>query len=316
MTPFQSIGQAELRDDKNIATFGEIALKPDIRPDVLFRLTGKLQTTLELPQLIEIFFKDIQDTVLVDGISYRCRKLNTVVSQGKTCAHSVSYDLKTHGEGIGELVFFRSSRFREYELANIEGLLSTLLYPLRNALRYREALDASFRDPLTGVGNRVALDRTMDREVELCHRHDQDVSLLMIDLDHFKRINDSYGHSMGDAVLKQAVDEIMKCIRQTDLCFRYGGEEFLVLLTNAAHDDAMMVAERIRRSISAIQVQVMETAERVKVTASVGVASLQPSDSRASLINRADLALYTAKGAGRNQVIGDQELDQAETAMR
>nr|WP_246624944.1 GGDEF domain-containing protein [Oceanobacter mangrovi] len=293
-----------MRDDKVIASFGELALKPDIRPDVLFRLTGKLQTSLELPQLIEIFFREIQASVPVDGITYRFRPYNLVVSQGKTSAHSVSYDLKTQSETIGELVFYRSSRLREFELANIEGLLSTLLFPLRNALRYREALDAAFRDPLTGAGNRVALDRTLDREVELCHRHEQALSLLMIDMDHFKNINDSHGHTTGDAVLKEAVAAITDCIRQTDLCFRYGGEEFLVLLSNASQEDAMVVAERIRNSISRIRLPVNQGL--LKVTSSIGCASLQATDSRKSLIDRADQALYLAKRTGRDKVIGEE----------
>ncbi|MFK4753857.1 GGDEF domain-containing protein [Oceanobacter antarcticus] len=305
MTPLQSSGQV----GKAIAPFGELAFKPDIRPDVLFRLTGKLQSTLELPLLIEIFFKNIQSSVSVDGISYRVRERQIVVSQGRTSAHSVNYELSTHGDKVGELIFFRSSRFPEYELANIEGLLSTLLHPLRNALLYQEALDASFRDSLTGAGNRVALDRTLDREIELSRRHEQQLSLLMLDLDNFKSINDQHGHSSGDAVLKETVRAITDCMRQTDLCFRYGGEEFLILLSNASQADALIVADRIRETISKLLIPATQTTT-MTATASIGCASLTVSDSRQSLIHRADLALYTAKNRGRNCVVGEATLSQ------
>jgi diguanylate cyclase (GGDEF)-like protein len=306
VSPLHNSGQAELRDDKVIAPFGELAIKPDIRPDLLFRLSSKLQTTLDLSQILEIFFKDIQAAVLVDGLGYRFRERDLQVSIGRSSPHNVSYDLTTRGERLGELVFYRSTRFREYELANVEGLLSTLVYPLRNALRYREALDASFRDPLTGAGNRVALDRTLDREVELAHRHEMALSVLMLDLDHFKLINDRFGHSTGDQVLKETVTAISDCIRQTDICFRFGGEEFLILLSNANQDDALVVAERIRQAVGLVAIQNPD--QVIHPTASIGCASLAFNDSRQSLVHRADLALYTAKGLGRNRVVGEDIL--------
>lgn len=307
MTPLHSSGQAELRDDKVIAPFGDVALGPDIRPDLLLRLSGHLQTTLELGQLIEIFFKHMQSAVATDGMAYRVPDKAIQVSLGRCCTHSARYELTTHEEDVGELLFYRSTRFREYELANIEGLLSTLLYPLRNALRYRDAVDASFRDPLTGAGNRVALEQTLDREVELAHRHDLELSVLMLDLDHFKAINDDHGHSVGDAVLKATVSAVIDCVRQTDICFRYGGEEFLVLLSNTPHKESLLVAERIRKSIERLYPKTPEGP--IAITGSIGCASLAPTDSKSSLIERADSALYVAKHLGRNQVIGEAELN-------
>lgn len=303
VSPLHNSGQAELRDDKVIAPFGELAIKPDIRPDLLFRLSARLQTTLDLSQLLEIFCKEIQHAVLIDGLSYRVRDREIHISMGRSSTHSVTYDLNTRNDRIGELSFYRASRFREYELANLEGLLSTLVYPLRNALHYREALDASFRDPLTGAGNRVALDRTLDREVELAHRHEMALSILMLDLDHFKDINDRYGHHTGDQVLRETVGAITDSIRQTDICFRYGGEEFLILLSNANQDDALVVAERIRRAVALVSVSYLD--QVIHPAASIGCASLTFTDSRQSLVHRADLALYTAKGLGRNRVVGE-----------
>lgn len=303
VSPLHSNGRAELQDDKVVTTFGDLAPKPDLRPELLLKLTGKLQTTLELSQLLEIFFSEIQQAVLVDGITYQHRNLQLRQTAGRQPPHSATYELQTQQEYMGELTFHRSTRFREHELANIEGLLTTLVYPMRNALRYHEALAAAFRDPLTGAGNRVALDRTLSREIELTKRHQQNLSILMLDLDHFKLINDHYGHTIGDKVLKDVVNCITQCIRQTDMCFRYGGEEFLIMLSNAEGAGALRIAERIRMSISDLRFD--SDKGPLQVTASIGCASLVFDDQMESLIHRADKALYRAKHGGRNRVICD-----------
>ncbi|MCT7358553.1 GGDEF domain-containing protein [Thalassolituus pacificus] len=309
VSPLHSNGRAELQDDKIVSSIGDLAPKPDIRPEVLLRLSGKLQTTLELSQLLEIFFEEIQQAVLVDGISFSHNAHNLLLSYGRNSVHSASYRLQTQQDYMGDLAFHRSTRFREHELANLEGLLTTLVYPMRNALRYHEALAAAFRDPLTGAGNRVALDKTLQREIELTKRHGQQLSILMLDLDHFKLVNDDFGHSMGDKVLKEAVTCITGCIRQTDMCFRYGGEEFLVMLSNAEHAGALRIAERIRMSISSLAFS--NEKGRLQVTTSIGCATLTMEDSMDSLVQRADKALYQAKHNGRNRVVcdTDDELD-------
>lgn len=311
VSPLHSNGRAQLREEKAVTSIGDLALKPDLRPELLLKLSGKLQTTLELSQLLEIFFEEIQQAVLVDGLTFAHSANNLLISQGKNSPHSVSYRLQTQQDYMGDLTFHRSTRFREHELANLEGLLTTLVYPMRNALRYYEALAAAFRDPLTGAGNRVALDKTLSREVELAKRHGQQLSVLMIDLDHFKQVNDEFGHSMGDKVLKDAADCMTACIRQTDMCFRYGGEEFLVMLSSADQAGALRIAERIRMSISDMT---FENAKgKLQVTTSIGCATLRGIDNTDSLVQRADTALYEAKHGGRNRVISDADTAFAES---
>ncbi|MDF1762471.1 MAG: GGDEF domain-containing protein [Oleibacter sp.] len=307
VSPLHTDGRAELRDDKVISPFGDIAPRPDIRPEILLCLAGKLQTTLDLTQLLEIFYEEIQQAVLVDGLTFHYEALGITLSVGRSSPHTSKYRLQTQNDYMGDLSFHRSTRFREHELANVEGLLTTLVYPMRNALRYHEALAAAFRDPLTGAGNRVALDKTLMREVELAKRHDQSLSVLMLDLDHFKRVNDEFGHSMGDMVLKEAVKKITDCIRQTDMCFRYGGEEFLILLSSADQAGALRIAERIRMSIG--QMVFSNERGKLQVTTSIGSASLLMSDSMEDLVKRADEGLYLAKNLGRNRVISDLDLE-------
>lgn len=305
VTRLQSSGRAALTEDKQITPFADLMPKPDIKPELLLKLSSRLQTTLELQQLLDIFFNEIKHAVLVDGMCYSNSNQNLLNSYGKEGIHSCSYRLTTHKDYMGELTFSRSTRFREHELANIEGLISTLVYPLRNAVRYTEAIAAAFRDPLTGAGNRVALDKTLEREVELAKRHSQPLSVLMLDIDHFKNVNDTYGHAMGDEVLKQVVKSITACIRQTDMCFRYGGEEFLIMLASADSPGAHRIAERIRCSIE--EAVFSHEKGSLSITSSIGSATLYASDTVHSICERADSVLYKAKNSGRNQVITDRE---------
>jgi diguanylate cyclase (GGDEF)-like protein len=127
----------------------------------------------------------------------------------------------------------------------------------------------------------------------------------MLDIDHFKNVNDTYGHAMGDEVLKQVVKSITSCIRQTDMCFRYGGEEFLIMLASADSAGAHRIAERIRCSIE----EAIFTHEKgsLSITSSIGSATLFASDTMRTICERADSALYKAKNSGRNRVITDRE---------
>lgn len=306
VTRLQSSGRSVLTDEKHISSFSDLMPKPDLKPELLTRLSSRLQITLDVEQILEIFFSEIKHSVLVDGISYSNSNQNIMLSFGKSGIHSCSYRLTTQKDYLGELVFTRSTRFREHELANIEGLISTLVYPLRNGLRYSEALAAAFRDPLTGAGNRIALDKTLTREIELSKRNGIPLSALMLDLDYFKSINDTYGHAMGDTVLKEVVDIVSSCVRQTDMCFRYGGEEFFVLLSSADSEDARVIAERIRKAIEATVFE-HPTKGSFKVTASLGSATLYPQDTMNTLCERADEAMYKAKNGGRNLVVTDRE---------
>src|SRR5690554_2738530 len=281
--------QCSQDNEKTVSVMGEFFPQPDIRPELLVRLQGKLQTTLDTKQLLEIFFDEAQSSILLDGLGYvnENAELNTLV--GEKSRHSVRYQLQTQNDSMGELVLYRKTRFREYELANLEGMLTTLVFPMRNALSYHQALAAAYKDPLTGAGNRAAMERTLLREIELSKRTTNPLTILMLDLDHFKAINDQYGHTIGDKVLKDVVTQIHQATRQTDLCFRYGGEEFLILLSNTHADSARIIAERIRKKIEILKL--ITSAGTVQVTASIGCATLKADDNIEQLIGRADQLL-------------------------
>lgn len=298
-----SLNQQQTQDnDKTVSVMGDLFPQPDIRPELLVRLQGKLQTTLEIQQLLEIFLDEAQSSILLNGLGYNHSEAQVQALVGDKSRHSVRYNLQTQNDSMGELVLYRETRFREYELANIEGMLTTLVFPMRNALQYQQALAGAYKDPLTGAGNRAAMERTLLREIELSKRTTSPLSILMLDLDHFKKINDQYGHSIGDKVLKDIVSQIRQATRQTDLCFRYGGEEFLIVLSNTLLDSALIIAERIRKKIESFKL--ITDAGAIQTTASTGCTVLAPEDDLEQLVNRADQLLYNAKHSGRNQVVG------------
>lgn len=172
------------------------------------------------------------------------------------------------------------------------------------------ALQAS-TDPLTGVANRRRLDDELGWLIAQARRHDQPFSVMLIDLDCFKTINDTHGHEVGDRVLVECVDRLQASIREADLVGRWGGEEFLLLAPFTDHEAACALAERCRRAIASSPMQ----HAGVTVTTSLGVASLRPDDDARALLRRADLALYTAKRDGRDRVVGIPDIvcpDEAE----
>lgn len=264
------------------------------------RLMGRLQTTLDYEQLISFFADESRQVVDFDGMDYLDTVRDISMHIGKKTTHRCSYSLKIPGNNLGDIIFYRRKRFQETELKNIEILLSSLVYPLKNAMTYKEALESAFTDPLTGAQNRAAMNQALTREVELAKRQDTDLSVILMDADHFKAINDKHGHSHGDEVLKSLVTIAKQTIRQSDVLYRYGGEEFLVLLGQTDAKGAALLADRIREHVAALDTI---NGKKSSVTVSLGVTTLNKNDDCKSLFDRADRALYQAKNSGRNKTV-------------
>jgi diguanylate cyclase (GGDEF)-like protein len=264
------------------------------------QLSMQLQTSLEPQRILGLFFREVQRLVPLDALSYEHNSSDLRLEFGQRGHHSISYSLSHEGEHLGELVFRRNQRFSEQEQGNLESLLATLLYPMRNTLLYRAATQSALRDPLTGTGNRIAMDQTLQREIELSRRHLQPLSLLMLDIDHFKLINDTHGHSAGDDVLKAVAASIKNQLRNVDMVFRFGGEEFLILLSNTSREAAALVGERLR--FAAQVEEYVADGRTIELTVSLGCSTLLPGESAESLVRRADNALYVAKREGRNRL--------------
>lgn len=163
-------------------------------------------------------------------------------------------------------------------------------------------------DELTGLYNRRHLMRILRRQKSLSDRSDYQFSIGFIDLDHFKKINDTYGHGSGDKALVAVATEINRSLRDVDYVARIGGEEFVVVLSQTDYAEALRIAERVRADLAKLVIELTEGYPDISLTASVGIATYRPHESINDLIQRADKAVYAAKTCGRNCVVGEKEL--------
>jgi diguanylate cyclase (GGDEF)-like protein len=191
---------------------------------------------------------------------------------------------------------------REWQTWLSETIADTLAVALAG-LRLREALrENSIRDPLTNLFNRRYMEETLDRELYRVQRAKLPLSVLMLDLDHFKRFNDTHGHEAGDSILKALGEVLQGMFRQDDVVCRWGGEEFVVILPTADASIAMHRAEQLRERVCRMQVA-YGASLLPQTTLSIGIAVFPDhADNSAALLRNADIALYAAKNKGRNQV--------------
>jgi diguanylate cyclase len=173
----------------------------------------------------------------------------------------------------------------------------------------------SLTDPLTALANRKSFDNALTKAIADARGRNEPLSLMMTDVDHFKKFNDSYGHLTGDQVLRLVAMSVKQNVKGQDTAARYGGEEFAVVLPNTILRSALTVADHIRRAVMTKELMKRSTGEHLgRVTISVGVAALRKNDTPQSLIERADACLYAAKRAGRNRVISESDPEMSSIA--
>ncbi len=266
----------------------------------LDNLAARLQTSLEIDRLWGFFLDEIRHLIPSCALAYHHADTDCHLQLGETAGFDMSYSLSNQEDCLGELRVFNHAPFCEWTLSELERAIGCMLFPVRNALLYRRAIQASLRDPLTGTGNRAALEQSLTREAELSRRHGQALSVVMLDMDHFKDLNDRYGHQAGDAALRAAALLLKEQLRNVDMVFRFGGEEFVLVLSNTGLEAAAIVAERIRAAIQNLLFLIGE--KQVRLSASLGCATYRPYESQEDLLWRADQALYQAKRDGRNRI--------------
>jgi diguanylate cyclase (GGDEF)-like protein len=169
----------------------------------------------------------------------------------------------------------------------------------------RRVYDAAIRDGLTGVFNRKHLEERLDAELAHAVRHGSPLSVVIVDVDHFKRVNDTFGHLAGDAVLKVVAALLAECLRAEDVLARYGGEEFVIVARGLDAPHALLMADRARVAVAGTPIHYAD--QSISVTVSAGVASLAccgPQRDKATLLGLADARLYQAKQSGRNRAVG------------
>jgi len=278
---------------------GEIHHSLNIEAVRALEISNRLHSTLDLNKLFEMYTQEAQIHVNFDSFEYTHPEDIFSFLHGSKSRHNCQYRLLMGGENLGELTFSRRKKFTDSETVKLEYLLSSLLNPLHNSLMYKQAVTNALLDPLTGTQNRTAFDNSMGREVSLAHRHNNPLGLIVLDIDFFKKINDKHGHLFGDCVLRDVAREIKRVIRDSDMAFRYGGEEFVIMLSNTSPKGAKLLAERLRKAID--KLDCCYAGKRTHVSVSLGVACLEKDETETRLFERADAALYQSKESGRNQ---------------
>jgi len=265
---------------------------------VMLDLMQKLQTSLELETVLQLFTKSTGLLIGPINATYSAKDKNIAITGVEKARHKVNYNLRVESEPLGSIEFFKQERFTEAQLSTLESLLRLLIYPLKNALSYRDAVEAAMSDALTGAANKRAFDYQINHEAAISKRYQSNLSMAMIDIDFFKKINDQHGHAAGDAVLVELVKIINNNIRDSDALFRLGGEEFGLILSKTNPQDAFTISDRIRKAVA--KNQFLYKGQSIALTISVGVSTHLLNESKANFIARADKALYAAKNSGRN----------------
>lgn len=230
-----------------------------------------------------------------DGTTLRCPHLSAAPPGHTTCV-----PMRAQGQDLGVLVIWHAPDWDQLNMA--EAAAEQLGLAVAN-LRLRETLRTqSLRDHLTGLANRRELEEVLPRELARAARSGEPLSALALDIDHFKRFNDTYGHDGGDTLLREFGKLLTECVRGEDLVVRLGGEEFAILLPSPTTEQAMVHAERIRKRVADMSVHHAGTSLG-KVTTSIGLATFPGHTTEPErLLTLADAALYRAKQSGRNRV--------------
>jgi|HubBroStandDraft_6_1064221.scaffolds.fasta_scaffold09923_6 two-component system cell cycle response regulator len=191
-------------------------------------------------------------------------------------------------------------------LARVRTQVKRRRYTERLRDNVQLSIEAAITDPLTGLHNRRYMESHLGTLVEQAVARGKPISVLVLDIDYFKAVNDAHGHAAGDDVLKEFSQRLKKAVRGIDLACRYGGEEFVVVMPDTDVGVATMVAERLRRRVAAEPFAICQNTRTVQATISIGIAGIQScEDKPADIVKRADQALYCAKRAGRNRVVAD-----------
>jgi len=230
--------------------------------------------------------------------------------------------LSAAGETFGCLALMtqKGLRLAKDQVQTLNAAVNHLALALRNALLYREVKSMADHDGLTKIANRRRFEERLDEEADRHGRYDQPLSLILMDLDHFKTVNDTFGHQTGDAVLRGTAALLVETLRSSDFPARYGGEEFAVILPHTTRDQAALLADRIRSRVALRNFGDCKAA--VHLTLSAGVAALEPGSRSRELVSLADQALYLAKNGGRNRIVvagpeaaqGAMDQDSSDTA--
>jgi diguanylate cyclase len=281
-------------------------------------------TEVDINRVYETFISPIRFTDRIDDVGAQFKgEIEQVMAMiGAAAGSAFNYtenlanaseklDNADDGAGVRVIVESLVQATKEVERINkaLEARLSASKVEISELQEILEAVRSeSLTDPLTSLANRKFFDDALVKTLAAAHARRESLSLMLMDIDHFKKFNDSYGHLTGDQVLRLVAAAVKQNVKGQDITARYGGEEFAVILPSTALRSAITVADQIRRAVMNKELVKRSTGQNLgRVTMSIGVATLAEADTPQSLIERADMCLYAAKRSGRNRVIGEAD---------
>lgn len=260
-------------------------------------LLAQLQTSLDLREQLQFFSMAAGNILPLKGVELQTAvgEFNAPGSSPSEYQHRSLLMLKE--QCLAKIQYGSDFPFTPLVCKQLQAIEVEWLYPLRNALVVTRLQQMAMKDTLTGLGNRRFFDDSLDKAVRLASRLQQRCAVILLDLDNFKQVNDDFGHSSGDDILVAIAEAMNSTLRCTDSLFRFGGDEFAVLLTADDVASAELIAHRLVKAINR-----HHRCQQFGVTASAGIAILQAEQSPRELFQQADKALYAAKEAGKNRV--------------
>jgi diguanylate cyclase len=290
--------------------------------------------TLSTADLDQIYDNHLSSTRLTDRIDNVGAKVVDEIDQIMAMIEATAGSASNYSESLADVTQKLGAADRDGVRSIIESLVGATkdMEKTNNALEARlkaskheitqlqhnlEAVrNESLTDPLTALANRKFFDLALDKAMAESAKSGEPLSLLMTDIDHFKKFNDTFGHLTGDQVLRLVAQAVKQNVKGQDVAARYGGEEFAVVLPRTALQQALTVADHIRRAVMGKELMKRSTGEHLgRITISIGVAVRRPDDTAQSLIGRADTGLYAAKRNGRNRVICEADPEVAQATM-
>jgi two-component system cell cycle response regulator len=258
-------------------------------------LVEQLQTTLEIDELLEIFSMEAAKIALFCGLTLQYSHQSIAVRGSAPGKHRLCFNLTLNDNTLGQLSYNLSEGLTKTAIRQLEKLHKQFLYPLRNALEFAKVKKLALKDALTGLNNRGHFDDSLNQAISSARRKRATFAMMMLDLDEFKQVNDTYGHQAGDEVIKALGKILHQSVRGDDTVFRLGGDEFAVIAQSQTETETQVVAARVQHNVANNPVM-----RQYGVSASIGFTFFKQNDSASCLYSRADSALYAAKDFGRN----------------
>jgi diguanylate cyclase (GGDEF)-like protein len=260
-------------------------------------LMEQLQTTLDMERLLNIFAMEASKYVDFSGLYFKRGDISAAIRGSRTGKIERHFELKVNQQFVGVLTYAINSPISITNYKILTELHQYLINPLNNAITFHNTLQLAMQDGLTNLGNRRCFDEQLKRAMHHAYRQRNSVGLIVCDLDKFKAINDTYGHNIGDNVLVQFSEALKSSVRDSDSVFRFGGDEFAIIVEDATQDSLTVIEQRISHTMTSDALL-----SRYQVTCSLGHTFMDRIDTEESFFERADKHLYQKKIANSKQL--------------